>query len=283
MAAGQGFKTFATGDVLTAADTNGYLMQGIWVFANATARDAAVTSPQEGNACYLKDTDAVQTYSGSAWVAVGSGGLSSPLTTKGDVWGYSTTNARVPVGTNGQFLTADSTNANGVAWTTPSASASGMTKIAASTFSAITSLNIDSLFSSTYKSYMLTLNCNSSASGILNMQMRYGTTTVTSADYYGSGFSIDRSTVTSTWCASGTSTRAIVPDLSGTATITMYFNRVGNSSQGASWFVTGTWGGQQLSGHGSGYVDVNQTYTGIALATSTGNITGNYQVYGLAI
>ena len=118
MAAGQGFKTFATGDILTAADTNGYLMQGIWVFANATARDAAVTSPQEGNACYLKDTDAVQTYSGSAWVAVGGGGLSSPLTTKGDVWGYSTTNARVAVGTNGQVLTADSTAATGVAWAT---------------------------------------------------------------------------------------------------------------------------------------------------------------------
>ena len=73
MAAGQGFKTFATGDVLTAADTNGYLMQGVWTFANAAARDAAVTSPQEGNVCYLKDTDAVQTYSGSAWVAVGGG------------------------------------------------------------------------------------------------------------------------------------------------------------------------------------------------------------------
>jgi hypothetical protein len=116
MAAGAGFKTFATGDVLTAADTNGYLMQGIWVFANATARDAAVTSPQEGNACYLKDTDAVQTYSGSAWVSVGGGGLSSPLTTKGDVWGYSTTNARIPVGTNGQVLTADSTAALGVKW-----------------------------------------------------------------------------------------------------------------------------------------------------------------------
>lgn len=74
MAAGQGFKTFATGDVLTAADTNGYLMQGVWVFADAAARDAAVTSPQEGNMCYLKSTDAVQSYSGSAWIAVGGSG-----------------------------------------------------------------------------------------------------------------------------------------------------------------------------------------------------------------
>lgn len=71
MAAGLGFKTFTTGEVLSAGDTNGYLMQGVLVFASAAARDAAITSPQEGQACYLKDTDAVMTYSGSAWVAVG--------------------------------------------------------------------------------------------------------------------------------------------------------------------------------------------------------------------
>jgi hypothetical protein len=74
MAAGLGFKDFVTGEVLTAADVDGYLMQGIWVFASAAARNAAVTSPQEGNACYLKDTDQLLTYSGSAWVAVGGGG-----------------------------------------------------------------------------------------------------------------------------------------------------------------------------------------------------------------
>jgi len=76
MAAGLGFKTFTTGEVLTAADTNGYLMQGVNVFANAAARTAAITSPQEGQMSYLKDTDSVESYSGSAWVAVGGGATS---------------------------------------------------------------------------------------------------------------------------------------------------------------------------------------------------------------
>ena len=40
MAAGLGFKTFTTGEVLTAADVNGYLMQGVLVFASTAARDA---------------------------------------------------------------------------------------------------------------------------------------------------------------------------------------------------------------------------------------------------
>jgi len=123
MAAGLGFKTFNTGDVLSAADTNGYLMQGVLVFADATARTAAITSPQEGQTTYLKDTDVIQVYSGSAWVTKSGG--SSPLTTKGDLYTYSTTDARLGVGTNGQVLTADSTAATGIKW----ASAAGGGKI----------------------------------------------------------------------------------------------------------------------------------------------------------
>jgi hypothetical protein len=71
MAAGLGFKDFVTGEVLTAADVDGYLMQGVWVFADAAARTAAVTSPQEGNMSFLKDTNSTEYYSGSSWVAVG--------------------------------------------------------------------------------------------------------------------------------------------------------------------------------------------------------------------
>jgi hypothetical protein len=47
--------------------------------------------------------------------ASGSAG-SSPLTTKGDIFGFSTLNARVPVGADTQVLTADSTQPLGVKW-----------------------------------------------------------------------------------------------------------------------------------------------------------------------
>jgi len=63
-----GFKTFAVGEVLTAADVNDYLMeQSISIFADSTARDAQITSPVEGMFCYLADTNTLQYYDGSAW------------------------------------------------------------------------------------------------------------------------------------------------------------------------------------------------------------------------
>jgi hypothetical protein len=106
MAAGLGFKEFTTGDVLTAADANGYLAsQVVMVFADAAARTTAITSPQEGMISYLKDTNATQYYSGSAWASIGGGGgkvlqvlntmkldtFSSSSTTAVDVTGLSVT------------------------------------------------------------------------------------------------------------------------------------------------------------------------------------------------
>jgi hypothetical protein len=118
MAAGLGFKDFVTGEVLTAADVDGYLMQGVWVFASAAARDAAVTSPQEGNFAYLKDTNTTTYYTGSAWTNLDTTGMVNPMTTTGDTIYSSSgsTPARLGIGSTGQVLTV----AGGVpSWATP--------------------------------------------------------------------------------------------------------------------------------------------------------------------
>jgi hypothetical protein len=124
MAAGLGFKDFVTGEVLTAADVDGYLMQGVWVFASAAARDAAVTSPQEGNFAYLKDTNVTTYYTGSAWANLDTTGMTNPMTTTGDTIYSSSgsTPARLGIGTTGQVLTV----AAGVpSWATPAAGGGG--------------------------------------------------------------------------------------------------------------------------------------------------------------
>jgi hypothetical protein len=146
MAAGQGFKTFATGEVLTAGDVNGYLMQGVLVFASAAARDAAITSPQEGQFAFTKDTNGLWYYDGAAWVASGatgdiegvtagvgiSGGgtsgtvtvtnsMATAITTAGDLikGTGSGTFDRLGIGSTGQVLTVAAGTAS---WATPSSS-----------------------------------------------------------------------------------------------------------------------------------------------------------------
>jgi hypothetical protein len=65
------YKVFANGFALNASELNTYLMnQSVIVFADAAARTAAFT-PTEGMVTYLQDTNALEVYNGTAWVAVG--------------------------------------------------------------------------------------------------------------------------------------------------------------------------------------------------------------------
>jgi len=144
MAAGLGFKDFTTGEVLTAADVDGYLMQGVWVFASAAARDSAVTSPQEGNFAYLKDTNVTTYYTGSAWANLDTTGMTNPMTTTGDTIYSSSgsTPARLGIGTAGQVLQVNS-GATAPEWTTPAGG--GWTLIATATPSSATTVSFTSI------------------------------------------------------------------------------------------------------------------------------------------
>lgn len=70
--AGLGRKTFTAGEVLTAANVQGYLQdQVVQVYASSAARSSALgTAVSEGMMSYLSDTNSVEYYSGSAWVGV---------------------------------------------------------------------------------------------------------------------------------------------------------------------------------------------------------------------
>lgn len=207
MAAGLGFKTFTTGEVLTAADVNGYLMQGILVFASSAARAAAITSPQEGQYSFLKDTNALEYYDGAAWVGApvgditavtagkgltggGSSGdvtVSLATTAKGDlVAGSGTTTAAVlAVGANNTVLTADSTTATGLKWATPSSGS--MTVLASGNLATGTTTTTFSSISASYLNLRLVIR-NFNGSGNNNFTMRINNDTGANYAYYNSGY-----------------------------------------------------------------------------------------------
>ena len=72
--AGLGFKVFPAGSVLASVDVNGYLMsQAVGVYDDVADRLAKIVTFTEGMVSYLKDTDSLEFYTGSSWVAVGGG------------------------------------------------------------------------------------------------------------------------------------------------------------------------------------------------------------------
>jgi hypothetical protein len=181
MAAGLGFKTFTTGEVLTASDVNGYLMQGVLVFASAAARNSAITLPQEGQFAYTKDTNSLWYYDGAAWVASGAtgdiegvtagvgisgGGTSGTVTVtnsmataidaKGDLVAGTGADAfsRLGVGANNTVLTADSAEATGLKWATPAGATESYTQVYSASLPAAASVTISSLTGDKIRCYI---------------------------------------------------------------------------------------------------------------------------------
>ena len=98
--AGQGYRIWTPGEVITADNVQDFLQdQTVQVYDSSAARGSALTGYiAEGMISYLKDTNAVEVYNGSAWEEVGA----DP--------------AIFTTGTAGQFL--KSLGTAGVAWDT---------------------------------------------------------------------------------------------------------------------------------------------------------------------
>lgn len=66
--AGLGFRTWSPGEVITASNVQGYLMdQSVLVFADAAERSSQLISPTEGMFCWLVDVDKFQYFNAGEW------------------------------------------------------------------------------------------------------------------------------------------------------------------------------------------------------------------------
>jgi hypothetical protein len=124
--AGLGYKVFTAGEVLTAANMNGYLMeQSVMVFDDSSARSSAIGTPTEGMATYLKDTNTLELYDGSSWFSADSeipsqsGNADKYLTTDGTALSWGEVDALPSqTGNDGKYLTTDGTAASWATITT---------------------------------------------------------------------------------------------------------------------------------------------------------------------
>ena len=168
------------------------------------------------------------------------------------------------------------------------AAASGLTLISRTTPSAATSFTFDSVFSSTYKTYLIVIEqaTTSSDGSNLSFNLRYGSTTNTSANFYGGifGVSYDSGTLQSS-LANGLTSFRIINGLNTTlkTTVSLTVSGVGAASQipGVICASAEPFQGKVRSGSAT-LQDAGQTYTGFIITNSAGNVSATVAIYGLA-
>lgn len=122
--------TQPSGPLLTALANLGLVGSPTIAQADVTGLTSALAAKQASLTLTTTGTSGPATLSGGILniPSYSGGGSSSPLTTKGDIWGFSTTDARIPIGSDNFVLTADSTQTLGVKWAaSPSGFANPMT------------------------------------------------------------------------------------------------------------------------------------------------------------
>ena len=96
----------------------------------------------------------------------------TPLTTKGDLFTFSTVDARLGVGTNGQTLVADSSTATGLKWATPAGGGGKVLQVVYANYSTDTS-NSTTTYADSGLSLSITPTLNTSKVLVLINQKAY--------------------------------------------------------------------------------------------------------------
>jgi hypothetical protein len=203
---------------------------------------------------------------------------------KGDLIGATAadTPARLAVGTNGQVLTADSTAATGLKW---DAISSGMNLLNTTTFSTVSSQTIDTLFSSTYQNYRIVLTI-SAASGTNPNILAYFRSAGADVTTNNNTENIIQYSTTITGAETGT-TIEFGRTSTGYPAFSNYVIDVFNPQIARQTTFVSNGGFVAQSGvpyqyRSYGYNFSNTQMTGIKIYPSTGTMTGEVSIYGLA-
>ena len=165
----------------------------------------------------------------------------------------------------------------------------GMTLIKRASYSGVatTGTTFDSVFSSTYKQYLIVIETHYAATSTdaCHLQFRYSATTVSTA-YYSASRALDQAgTLTSTSVTNGAQCTIHYNSGSSTAPLTasLTVSTIGNGSSKPMLYGNGfTAMGNPATWFNGGFTDTAQSYDGFLLKSASTNITGTVSVYGLA-
>ena len=210
----------------------------------------------------------------------------TPLTTKGDLFTFTTVDARLGIGTNNQILTADSAQATGMKWATPAAAASGLTFITGATFSSAASVSFPaSTFSSTYLAYKVIFVIESGTIGaVLSSRFRISGTDNTTSNYYGRFYGIQANGTEISVGGGGVSSQAcgVIEHTNNapffTFDISNPFASVRTDFAGSAVFCIAS--GSNGFGAMAGFFNSTTSFDSMSFNLATGSMSGYYKVYG---
>ena len=204
---------------------------GVNPFADAAARTTTIPSPVEGQMSSLSDTDSVDRYDGSAWVAVG---------------------------------------------VDP-----GLVHINTTTFSAVSSVSLDDVFTSTYANYKIIADFNPSTTANHLLRLRVGAAdTTTNYQYqilYAGNTSVSgaRTTTASSWSVLNSDVTAAVGFICELLNPQATLSTIGKVSylrNAASTTIA-------FQDNVIGYTPTT-SFDGLSLIAGSGTLTGTIRVYG---
>jgi trimeric autotransporter adhesin len=200
---------------------------------------------------------------------------------KGDLIAATANDAvnRLAVGTNGQVLVADSGETTGLKWNNPG-TVGGLVHIKTESFSAVSGVPIDNIFSASYTNYLINFQATFTATATLTFRYRNTTPADISSAYFTQTLQSANTTVSSSLVDSNGSSATLQAVVNGSKvpiTMTVFTPFQSETTNAYGELLQG---GAPLNKTFANLQNSSTSIQGISFLVSAGTMTGYAKIYG---